>query len=145
METSGLGPAEKVDLEVRAQRAADAGDHRGAFELFQGQRQRLGGEGNLVLLLVENAARAGTKLPNAFGLHDMHGNTWEWCQDRCHVGYNGALTEGSAWETGSSSYRVSRGGSWLNPASRPGRRRRPCRRRNLGKWNGGLIPVGIGG
>ena len=59
MAISGLGPAEKVDLEVRAQRAADAGDHRGAFELLQGQRQRLGGEWNLVLLLVENAARAG--------------------------------------------------------------------------------------
>ncbi len=51
--------------------------------------------------------------PNAFGLYDMHGNVYEWCQDVGHDDYNGAPTDGSAWETGGdSSRRVIRGGSW---------------------------------
>ena len=50
--------------------------------------------------------------PNAFGLYDMHGNVWEWCQDVWHGNYNGAPCDGSAWETGNSNYRVQRGGSW---------------------------------
>jgi len=55
----------------------------------------------------------GQKLPNAFGLYDMHGNVWEWCQDWWHEGYSGAPADGSAWEAGGGSYRVIRGGSWL--------------------------------
>ncbi|MDE5101306.1 MAG: formylglycine-generating enzyme family protein, partial [Trichodesmium sp. St16_bin4-tuft] len=51
--------------------------------------------------------------PNAFGLYDMHGNVYEFCQDVWHENYNGAPTDGSAWETGGdSSRRVCRGGSW---------------------------------
>ena len=55
---------------------------------------------------------------NAFGLCDMHGNVWEWCQDTWHDNYNGAPTDGSAWiENGNDPRRVLRGGSWLlNPA-----------------------------
>ncbi|MEM1170577.1 MAG: SUMF1/EgtB/PvdO family nonheme iron enzyme [Cyanobacteria bacterium P01_H01_bin.35] len=55
----------------------------------------------------------GSFPPNAFGLYDMHGNVWEWCQDTRHSNYNGAPTDGSAWETGrNSNRRVLRGGSW---------------------------------
>jgi len=53
----------------------------------------------------------GQKKPNPWGLYDMHGNVWEWCQDSWHSDYEGAPTDGSAWD-GSSSSRVSRGGSW---------------------------------
>ncbi|KOR30647.1 hypothetical protein TI04_04775, partial [Achromatium sp. WMS2] len=54
----------------------------------------------------------GEKLPNAWGLYDIHGNVWEWCQDRWHDNYHGAPTDGSAWESGDSSRRLLRGGSW---------------------------------
>jgi formylglycine-generating enzyme required for sulfatase activity len=65
---------------------------------------------------VKNAGRkthpVGKKKPNPWGLYDMHGNVWEWVQDRWHEDYNGSPSDGSAWEDGNSSNRVSRGGSW---------------------------------
>jgi len=51
--------------------------------------------------------------PNTFGLYDMHGNVMEWCQDVWHDNYNGAPTDGSAWESGGDSEgRLLRAGSW---------------------------------
>ncbi len=53
--------------------------------------------------------------PNSFGLYDMHGNVLEWCQDVWHSNYNGAPTDGSAWETGGNiNLRLLRGGCWYN-------------------------------
>jgi len=54
------------------------------------------------------AKPVGQKLPNAFGLYDMHGNVREWAQDRYKSNYVGAPTDGSAWEEGGG-YRVVRG------------------------------------
>ena len=50
---------------------------------------------------------------NAFGLCDMHGNVWEWCQDHWHESYEGAPINGSAWlSENEDANRVLRGGAW---------------------------------
>ncbi len=56
-------------------------------------------------------------LANAFGLCDLHGNVWEWCQDDWHDNYEGAPVDGSAWvEDGKEEYKILRGGSlFVNP------------------------------
>ena len=63
---------------------------------------------------LKRTTTVGSYPSNAFGLFDMHGNLWEWCQDRWHDNYEGAPTDGSAWEAGGdATRRVLRGGSWL--------------------------------
>src|SRR5205823_8267237 len=61
----------------------------------------------------QKTVAVGSFQPNGFGLYDMHGNVWEWCEDWYHDSYNGAPTDGSAWLSGGEQkYRVLRGGSW---------------------------------
>jgi hypothetical protein len=52
---------------------------------------------------------------NAFGLHDMLGNVWEWTEDCWNGSYAGAPTDGRAWTQGDCGKRVLRGGSWKLP------------------------------
>jgi formylglycine-generating enzyme required for sulfatase activity len=59
----------------------------------------------------------GSFAPNAWGLHDMHGNVWEWCQDIFHDSYRNAPDDGSAREDATASKdkavpRILRGGDW---------------------------------
>ena len=54
----------------------------------------------------------GSFKANAFGLHDMHGNVYEWVADCWNDSYAGAPSDGGAWESGNCGWRVLRGGSW---------------------------------
>ena len=61
----------------------------------------------------KQTAPAGSFVANAWGLHDMHGNVWEWVEDCWHDSYERAPVDGSAWTRGGDcGSRVVRGGSW---------------------------------
>lgn len=75
-----------------------------------------------------------TRKANAWGLFDLHGNVWEWCEDTWHDAYRltrtvtgpdgrprtetvaKAPSDGAAWVDGGAPLRVIRGGSWRDPA-----------------------------
>jgi len=84
-------------------RAGTTGDYAGELDAMAWYNENSGGKTHPV----------GQKQPNAFGLYDMHGNVWEWCQDVYHDNYSGAPADGSAWMSGGhQDRRVLRGGSW---------------------------------
>ena len=60
----------------------------------------------------KQTAPAGSFAPNVFGLHDAHGNVYEWVEDCWNASYAGAPPDGSAWTGGDCGLRVLRGGSW---------------------------------
>ena len=59
-----------------------------------------------------HTAPVGSLLPNAWGLHDMLGNAWEWTEDCWHEGYAGAPDDGSARSEPGCVRRVNRGAGW---------------------------------
>ncbi len=66
-------------------------------------------------MYVRKTTEVGSYPANAWGLHDMHGNVWEWVEDIWHDSYQGAPADGTAWTDRRGSYlpsRVVRGGSW---------------------------------
>ena len=61
-------------------------------------------------------------IPNEWGLYDVHGNVWEWCEDEWHNDYSGgyAPTDGRPWVSAvgeMAAYRVVRGGRWRGGAA----------------------------
>jgi formylglycine-generating enzyme required for sulfatase activity len=84
-------------------RAGSTGDHAGELKELA--------------WYVENSRRqlhpVAQKQANAWGLHDMHGNTWEWCRDRyARPLTGGALVDPTGPDQGAA--RVRRGGDWLS-------------------------------
>jgi formylglycine-generating enzyme required for sulfatase activity len=59
--------------------------------------------------------QGGTFPPNAFGLHDLHGNLWEWCTDNWLDDYSSSPRDSNSYQDKNNRYRVVRGGSWHEP------------------------------
>ena len=82
--------------------SADQANYDSSYTYVSGQKGRYRGR----------TVQVGTFSPNAFGLHEVHGNVWEWTQDCWNEDYTGAPADNRAWETGECEQRVLRGGSW---------------------------------
>jgi formylglycine-generating enzyme required for sulfatase activity len=59
-------------------------------------------------------AEVGSFAPNAWGIHDMHGNVREWVEDNWHPNYTGAPNDGSVWRNSDTTFHIVRGGSWFD-------------------------------
>jgi formylglycine-generating enzyme required for sulfatase activity len=61
---------------------------------------------------LERTCKVGSYRPNAFGLHDMHGNVWEWCSDSFDEAYYSKSPRRDPQGPSGTSWRVIRGGTW---------------------------------
>ncbi|MBO1069013.1 MAG: SUMF1/EgtB/PvdO family nonheme iron enzyme [Dolichospermum sp. DEX189] len=84
--------------------STDLANYNGNYTYGQGQKGQYR----------EKTTEVGIFPANPFGLYDMCGNVWEWCEDGWHGNYINAPTDGSAWTSLSSQHKLLRGGSWGN-------------------------------
>jgi formylglycine-generating enzyme required for sulfatase activity len=70
------------------------------------------GTGGRMGIYRQKTVDVGSLPRNAFGLHEMHGNVWEWVEDCYKDSYAGAPTDGSAVASGDCKLRILRGGAW---------------------------------
>jgi formylglycine-generating enzyme required for sulfatase activity len=133
--SEGTGRPVRLPTEAEWEYAARAGCQDGATE-----------DVGDVAWYEENTSGArpvGARRANAWGLHDMLGNAWEWCLDVYRADYRGAPTDGSAWISDPSlppsvwRY-VLRGGSWAGPARQLSPSYRSRRIRNFSRPDTGF-------
>lgn len=94
---------------------SDACTHANVFDRTAALRQGLDPKGSRVFPCSDGhpfTAPVGRFKANAFGLHDMLGNVWEWTDDHYISSYQGAPSDGSVWRAGDINFRVIRGGGW---------------------------------
>lgn len=104
------GTATKFSFGNDESRLCEFSNHADASSTFDWKNEACG-DGT-----PHSTAVVGTYLPNRFGLHDVHGNVWEWVEDCWNVYYFGAPVDGSPWLSGECEKRTLRGGGWDNGA-----------------------------
>lgn len=82
---------------------------------LSGKQANVEGEGDEEDVDLRRTCEVGNYKPNAFGLHDMHGNVCEWCSDWYAEGY-GRRDVSDPKGPSKGSERVMRGGGWAIPA-----------------------------
>jgi formylglycine-generating enzyme required for sulfatase activity len=88
--------------------STDLANYNGNYTYGQGQKGQYR----------EKTTEVGIFPANPFGLYDMCGNVWEWCEDGWHENYINAPVDGSAWTSLSTEDMLLRGGSWSSGARR---------------------------
>ena len=91
----------------------------GGFEAPYGWGDSLTGDANCGDCIPTGGRRTmpvGSFRPNAWGLHDMHGNVWEWVGDCWNASHDGTDANGAVRLSGDCGLRVLRGGSWFEAA-----------------------------